>query len=364
MARVRVLQHVARGLGAPRLPLRRLLHASAPAAAAATAARVLDLPSPGELLAELPLSSSAASTVRGARDAIGEVLAGESDRLVVVVGPCSIHDVSAARDYASRLLRLREKHAAELEIVMRVYFEKPRTTVGWKGLINDPSLLGEYSIAQGLRTGRELLLHLNELGIPCGVEFLDLSSHLYLADAVAWGAIGARTTESQVHREMVSALPCPIGFKNSTSGDVQVAVDAIQASSQPHHFIGMASAADTTEAGGGRLAIIESAGNPHCHVVLRGGSDGPNFDRASVAQAAAAVDPDWSTSSRRTVMVDCSHANSQKQHERQLLVVEDLCTQLTSLSSSSAASALCGVMIESHINGGAQVRGQCKLTQR
>jgi 3-deoxy-7-phosphoheptulonate synthase len=354
MAHGLVLQDVARSLG---LPVRRLApHSPRPqqllvrsaATSKAAVTRRLELPSPKQLLDALPLNTRAAATVHDAREAIGNVLAGQNDRLVVIVGPCSIHDVTAAHEYASRLLPLRQRHAAELEVVMRVYFEKPRTTVGWKGLINDPSLLGGYDIAKGLRTARQLLVHLNELGLPCGVEFLDLSSHLYFADAVAWGAIGARTTESQVHREMVSALPCPIGFKNSTGGDVQVAIDAMQASSQSHHFIGM-----TAENASGSLGIIESAGNPNCHIVLRGGSAGPNFDSESVAAAAEAVAAaaDVTRSSRRSVMVDCSHANSQKQHERQLLVIEDLCKQL---SAGSPSAHLCGVMIESHINAGSQ----------
>ena len=343
MAHRLVLQHIGRCLGMRRLVPSRLVHCTA----SSEAATRLELPTPKQLVEALPLSTHAAATVRGAREAISNVLAGRNDRLIVIVGPCSIHDVTAAHEYARRLLPLRHRHAAELEIVMRVYFEKPRTTVGWKGLINDPSLLGGYDIAEGLRTARQLLVQLNELGLPCGVEFLDLSSHLYLADAVAWGAIGARTTESQVHREMVSALPCPIGFKNSTGGDVQVAVDAMKASSHPHHFIGLSVAS-------GALCIIESFGNPNCHIVLRGGSGGPNYDSASVAAAAAAVaGADGARSGRRSVMVDCSHANSQKQHMRQLLVVEDLCKQLTAGSSSSSAH-LCGVMIESHINAGSQ----------
>lgn len=338
-----VLQHIARSLGLRRLVPSRVVHCT-PSSAAATCR--LELPTPKQLVESLPLSTHGATTVRGAREAIGNVLAGDNDRLIVIVGPCSIHDVTAAHEYSRRLLPLRHRHAAELEIVMRVYFEKPRTTVGWKGLINDPSLLGGYDIAEGLRTARQLLVQLNELGLPCGVEFLDVSSHLYLADAVAWGAIGARTTESQVHREMVSTLPCPIGFKNSTGGDVQVAVDAMQASSHPHHFIGM-----SVESGA--LGIIESSGNSNCHIVLRGGARGPNYDSGSVAAAAAAVaSADGTRSGRRSVMVDCSHANSQKQHTRQLVVVDDLCKQLTAGSSSS--HHLCGVMIESHINAGSQ----------
>eukprot|EP01045_Picozoa_sp_COSAG04_P007707 COSAG04_NODE_409_length_14823_cov_4.646767_10_plen_300_part_00 len=251
------------------------------------------VPAPRELLREMPLPDAARATAEASRRAIGQILAGEDSRLLVVVGPCSIHDVNAAMDYAQRLAPLRTRLAAELEVVMRVYFEKPRTTVGWKGLLNDPSLLGTHDIGGGLRLGRQLLLSLGKMGMPCGVEFLDLNSHHYLADSISWGAIGARTTESQVHREMASALPIPIGFKNSTEGSVQVAVDAIGAASQPHCFLGV-------QPSTGELGVVESAGNPHCHVVLRGGSGGPNYDAASVAAAAEAVGGD---PSRRMVMV-------------------------------------------------------------
>src|SRR5690606_18488876 len=227
------------------------------------------------------------------------------DRLAVVIGPCSIHDIEAAREYAKRLKPLRDRYAGELEIVMRVYFEKPRTTVGWKGLINDPNLDGSFNINKGLRTARELLIQVNELGLPAGCEFLDMITPQYIADLVSWGAIGARTTESQVHRELASGLPCPVGFKNGTDGNTKIAIDAIMAASQPHHFLSVTK--------GGHSAIVSTVGNKDCHVILRGGKK-PNYDAESVNAAAQMIS---SAGILPRLMIDASHANSSKDYRRQ-----------------------------------------------
>ncbi len=229
---------------------------------------------------EFPCSQSVSDTVYSARQALHRILHGMDDRLAVVIGPCSIHDPKAALEYAGRLKPVRDRLKGDLEIVMRVYFEKPRTTVGWKGLINDPDLDGSFNINKGIRVGRELLLEINTLGLPAGCEFLDMITPQYIADLVSWGAIGARTTESQVHRELASGLSCPVGFKNGTDGNVKIAVDAIKAASQPHHFLSVTK--------GGHSAIVSTAGNEDCHVILRGGK-APNYDAASIEAASQAL---------------------------------------------------------------------------
>jgi 3-deoxy-7-phosphoheptulonate synthase len=298
---------------------------------------------PAQIIGEAPATSSVAEIVGDARQAVHRILQGQDDRLVVVIGPCSIHDPKSAIDYARRLAAQRERHAGELEIIMRVYFEKPRTTVGWKGLINDPGLDGSFRINDGLRLARRVLLDVSAQGLPAACEFLDVTTPQYIADLVSWGAIGARTTESQIHRELASGLSCPVGFKNGTNGDVKIAVDAVTAAAQPHHFLAV-----TKE---GRAAIATTTGNPDCHLVLRGGKT-PNYDAASVGSAA-----DVLASARLPprLMVDVSHANSGKNHENQPAVIADVCAQVA-----SGASPIMGVMIESHLVGGRQdiVAGQ------
>jgi len=296
------------------------------------------LPTPTEILGELPLGEAREALVERSRGAVAEVLAGRDDRLLVVVGPCSVHDTEAALDYAARLAALAEDLAEDLLIVMRVYFEKPRTTVGWKGLINDPALDGSYDIPRGLRTARRLLLDVLDLGLPVGTEFLEPTSPQYIADAVSWGAIGARTTESQVHRQLVSGLSMPVGFKNGTDGDVQVAVDGCRSSSSGHVFFG-------TDAEG-RAAVVETAGNSDCHVILRGGTGGPNHDAGSVASAVASV---AKVGLPGLVMVDASHANSGKSHVRQAEVVGELAERI-----GGGEQGISGVMVESFIEPGAQ----------
>ncbi|WP_018954264.1 3-deoxy-7-phosphoheptulonate synthase AroG [Thioalkalivibrio sulfidiphilus] len=286
---------------------------------------------------ELPITDEAAATVFNAREAIHNILAGSDDRLLVIAGPCSIHDVDAAMEYAGRLKRMRDKLADDLHIVMRVYFEKPRTTVGWKGLINDPNLDGSFQINKGLRLARGLLLDLAKMGMPAATEYLDLISPQYVADLVAWGAIGARTTESQVHRELASGLSCPVGFKNSTDGSLQVAIDAIRSASRPHHFLSVTKA--------GHSAIFSTAGNNDCHIILRGGRE-PNYDAKSVNQAAeqlkaAGLPP--------KLMIDCSHANSRKDPSRQVEVARVVGEQLA-----AGDRRIMGVMLESHLVGGRQ----------
>ncbi len=298
---------------------------------------------PAQLLALLPCDDETSQTVADARSALHRILHGQDDRLAVVVGPCSIHDPVAAMEYAQRLRPLRDALGGELEIVMRVYFEKPRTTVGWKGLINDPDLDGSFNINKGLRVARGLLRDINRLGLPAGVEFLDVISPQYIADLVAWGAIGARTTESQVHRELASGLSCPVGFKNGTTGDVKIAADAVGAASHPHHFLSV------TKEGG--TAIVATQGNPDCHVILRGGKT-PNYDAASV-QAASEVLGKSQLPAR--LMIDASHANSSKKPENQPRVIEDIAGQLE-----GGEQRIVGVMIESHLVAGRQelVQGQ------
>jgi 3-deoxy-7-phosphoheptulonate synthase len=304
---------------------------------------ITELSPPAHLLREFPSTERPAATTYEARHAIHRVLHGADDRLLVVVGPCSIHDYDAAIDYATRLAALKHELADRLVIVMRVYFEKPRTTVGWKGLINDPRLDDSFRINEGLRLARRILLEINELDLPAGTEYLDMITPQYIADLIAWGAIGARTTESQVHRQLASGLSCPVGFKNGTNGDVKIAVDAIKAASAPHHFLSVTK--------GGHSAIVHTSGNEDCHIILRGGKT-TNFDAASVD----AVCRELANSGLAAhVMIDCSHANSQKQHERQVEVARDIAGQIA-----KGNSRICGVMIESHINAGRQdlVQGQ------
>ena len=293
---------------------------------------------PAQVQSELPLSDAAVQTVLQTRREIQDILAGRDERLLVVVGPCSIHDPKAAMEYATRLKALREQLKKNLLIVMRVYFEKPRTTVGWKGLINDPDLNDGYDIDRGLRIGRKLLLDLNDMGIPAGVEFLDLLTPQYLADLVSWGAIGARTTESQLHREMASGLSCPVGFKNGTDGSVKVAVDACLSARSPHRFLSMTN--------NGEVSIFETAGNEDCHIILRGGSSGTNYDAASVEAASAAM---VKGGLKPQIMVDFSHANSSKQHKRQVVVGQDVGAQIA-----GGETRVIGVMIESHLVEGRQ----------
>ncbi len=293
---------------------------------------------PAEVQAELPLSETAARTTLTARAEAQRVLRNEDDRLLVVVGPCSIHDPVAALEYADRLARMRVELSGALLIVMRVYFEKPRTTVGWKGLINDPGLDGGFQIDKGLRLARRLLLDLNERGMPAGVEYLDILTPQYVADLVSWGAIGARTTESQLHREMASGLSCPVGFKNGTDGSVKVAVDAVLASRSPHRFLSLTQS--------GQVSIFETAGNEDCHIILRGGSAGTNYDSKSVDAACAAL---TRAGLPEQVMIDCSHANCSKQHQRQLLVAQDVGHQVA-----GGDARIVGVMVESHLVEGRQ----------
>jgi len=296
------------------------------------------LRSPEELIAEFPVSETASSTVFQARRQIRDILDREDDRLIVVVGPCSIHDPQAAREYAAKLLEQRQRLDKDLLIVMRVYFEKPRTTIGWKGLINDPYLDDSYRINEGLRTARSLLLDINESGLPAGTEYLDLISPQYYADLVGWGAIGARTTESQGHRELASGLSCPVGFKNGTSGNVQIAIDAIGSSMNAHHFLSVTKQ--------GRSAIFATSGNTDCHLILRGGANHVNYDAASVDLAADRME---SSGVPVRIMIDFSHANSCKLHARQAYVCQDVCTQLA-----GGDRRINGVMIESHLVSGNQ----------
>jgi len=262
---------------------------------------------------------------------------GTDDRLLVITGPCSIHDPAAAMEYAQRLKAVREQYADTLEIVMRVYFEKPRTTVGWKGLINDPYMDETYRIDEGLRMARQLLIEINRLGVPAGSEFLDVISPQYIGDLIAWGAIGARTTESQVHRELASGISAPIGFKNGTDGNIRIATDAIQSASRGHHFLSVHK--------NGQVAIVQTNGNQDCHVILRGGK-GPNYDAASVAAACKDLE---AAKLHPSLMVDFSHANSSKQHQKQLEVAADIAAQIA-----GGSRSVFGVMIESHLQAGAQ----------
>ncbi len=293
---------------------------------------------PAILMEELPMAEEHAALVSGARAEISDVVSGKDDRLLVVVGPCSIHDTGAALDYAGKLKVEADRYKKELLIVMRTYFEKPRTTVGWKGLINDPDLDGSFSINRGLRVARKFLRDVVALGLPTGTEFLDPISPQFVADLVAWGAIGARTTESQVHRELASGLSMPVGFKNGTSGNVQVAVDAVRSSASPHHFLSVTKQ--------GLAAIVTTQGNPHCHIILRGGKTGPNYSEEHVQKSAQALEQQGL---RPSVMVDCSHANSDKDHRRQPVVAKELARQV-----SAGSRAVFGIMIESFLCEGRQ----------
>ena len=302
-----------------------------------------ELITPAQLIEMLPISETAAETTAKGRRDIEKVLSGSDDRLVVIVGPCSIHDPKSAMEYAGRLKKLKDELADDLVIIMRVYFEKPRTTVGWKGLINDPDINGSYNITRGLNLGRKVLLDINDLGLPAGSEYLDLITPQYSADLVAWGAIGARTTESQCHRELASGLSCPVGFKNGTNGNVKIAVDAIGAAKNPHHFLSVTK--------DGRTAIFESEGNPYCHVILRGGTE-PNYSAEHIQSASELIE---SGNLSANIMVDFSHANSYKTPERQAEVSDDVAEQLA-----NGENRIFGVMIESHLVGGNQkvVEGQ------
>ncbi len=299
---------------------------------------IQEVASPETLQKELPLSEAAARTTFEARQQIQDIMHGRDDRLLCIVGPCSIHDTAAAMEYAQKLQKAREEFSDNLLIVMRVYFEKPRTTVGWKGLINDPDLNDTYQINKGLRLARKLLLDLNDQGMPAGVEFLDLISPQFISDLVAWGAIGARTTESQSHRELASGLSCPVGFKNGTGGGVKIAVDAVGASIRPHHFMSVTKQ--------GNVAIFSTLGNEDSHIILRGGTNGTNYDAESVAAACAML---GKAELRPRVMVDFSHANSRKEHQRQIEVGRDIASQIE-----NGSDSVFGVMIESHLVAGRQ----------
>jgi 3-deoxy-7-phosphoheptulonate synthase len=298
---------------------------------------VKEILTPEELMADLPLTEQASNTVHLARQGVYEVLDGKDDRLVVIIGPCSIHDTVAAIEYGERLKVLKDELKDDLLIIMRVYFEKPRTTVGWKGLINDPDLDGSFHINKGVRKARELLLGLSNMGIPAGHEYLDLITPQYVSDLVSWGAIGARTTESQGHRELASGLSCPVGFKNGTDGRTQIAIDAIRAAQNPHYFMSL-----TLQ---GHSAIFCTSGNEYAHMILRGGNR-PNYDRESVNEAAESLE---SVGLAPCIMVDCSHANSQKQYQKQLGVCRDIMHQLK-----TGQKNIFGVMIESHLIEGRQ----------
>src|SRR3954470_24863390 len=298
---------------------------------------IKELVPPAHVLREFSLSDKAAQATFDARQGIHRILHGADDRLLVIMGPCSIHDVKAAKEYAGKLKAVKTRLAEDLLIVMRVYFEKPRTTVGWKGLINDPNLDGSFSINEGIRIARELLLELNEMGMPAGCEFLDMITPQYIADLVSWGAIGARTTESQIHRELGSGLSCPVGFKNGTDGNIRIAVDAIRAAQAPHHFLSVTK--------GGHSAIVSTTGNEDCHVILRGGKqpnyDAPNVDAAAKGLAAAGIPA--------RVMIDFSHGNSSKDAQKQVAVGDDVASQIA-----AGDERIFGVMMESHLKPGRQ----------
>ncbi|MGH7823716.1 MAG: 3-deoxy-7-phosphoheptulonate synthase AroG [Candidatus Binatia bacterium] len=298
---------------------------------------IKELLPPSHLLRDFPITQNAAKTVYETRQAIHRILHGADDRLVVVMGPCSIHDVKAAKEYAGKLKEAKDRLAPDLLVLMRVYFEKPRTTVGWKGLINDPNLDGSFQINDGLRVARRLLLDLNEMGMPAGCEFLDMITPQYIADLVSWGAIGARTTESQVHRELASGLSCPVGFKNGTDGNVRIALDAIRAAQAPHHFLSVTKA--------GHSAIVSTTGNEDCHVILRGGKQ-PNHDPANVNAAAKSL-AEAAVPAR--LMIDFSHGNSGKDPQKQVDVGREVTTQIT-----EGEGRIFGVMVESHLKAGRQ----------
>ncbi|MHC6529627.1 3-deoxy-7-phosphoheptulonate synthase AroG [Vibrio proteolyticus] len=299
--------------------------------------RVKELLPPVAVLEKFPATETAASTTFQSREAIAKILKGDDDRLLVIIGPCSIHDPQAAIEYGKRLKTLRDELGDRLEVVMRVYFEKPRTTVGWKGLINDPYLNDTFKINDGLRMGRKLLLELTDMGMPTASEFLDMITPQYVADLISWGAIGARTTESQVHRELASGLSCPVGFKNGTDGNIKIASDAIRSAGASHHFLSVTKY--------GHSAIVETAGNPDCHIILRGGKE-PNYS----AEHVQAIKSELQASGLpQKVMIDFSHANSSKQYQRQMNVAEDVSAQMA-----AGEEAIFGVMIESHLVEGRQ----------
>jgi 3-deoxy-7-phosphoheptulonate synthase len=300
--------------------------------------QIRELRTPEEVIREFPRTDAATRTVISSRHALHNILHGVDDRLAVVVGPCSIHDPRAALDYARRLAPVRERLAGSLEIVMRVYFEKPRTTVGWKGLINDPNLDGSFDIDNGLRLARSVLLEINNLGLPAGSEFLDMTTPQYFADLVSWGAIGARTTESQVHRELASGLSCPVGFKNGTDGNVRIALDAVKSASQPHHFLAVTKS--------GHSAIAATTGNDDCHIILRGGSKATNYDAQSVDAACKEAE---TSGIRPAVMIDASHANSSKKPENQPMVLAEVGAQIA-----AGDQRIIGIMAESNLVAGRQ----------
>ncbi len=299
---------------------------------------IVPLPPPEHLIRFFPIQGTEMERLIGeTRRRVREILQGRSDRLIVVIGPCSIHDPAAAVAYAEKLSLQRKKHAQELEVLMRVYFEKPRTTVGWKGLINDPYLNGSFRINEGLRIARDLLVRINQVGVPAAVEFLDVISPQYIGDLVSWGAIGARTTESQVHRELASGLSAAVGFKNGTDGNVKIAIDALLAARQSHHFLSVHKS--------GQVAIVETRGNDDCHIILRGGKT-PNYDSSSVA---AACEELAKAKLRERLMIDCSHANAAKQYQRQAEVARDIAAQLA-----AGEQRIVGAMVESHLVEGRQ----------
>ncbi|WP_315904806.1 3-deoxy-7-phosphoheptulonate synthase AroG [Vibrio fluvialis] len=299
--------------------------------------RIKELLPPVAVLEKFPATEVASSTTFQAREAIHNILQDKDDRLLVVIGPCSIHDTEAAIEYGKRLKVLRDELSGQLEVVMRVYFEKPRTTVGWKGLINDPYLNDTYEINDGVRIGRKLLLDLTDMGMPTASEFLDMITPQYIADLISWGAIGARTTESQVHRELASGLSCPVGFKNGTDGNIKIAADAISSASASHHFLSVTKY--------GHSAIVETAGNPDCHIILRGGKE-PNYSAEHVGEIKQKLE---ASGLSQKVMIDFSHANSSKQYQRQMVVAEDVAAQIA-----GGEHAIFGVMIESHLVEGRQ----------
>lgn len=293
--------------------------------------------SPSVICEELPITEEAAKTTALTRNAIHDILYGQDERLIVITGPCSIHDINAAKEYANKLKPLIDSHSDNLLIIMRVYFEKPRTTVGWKGLINDPDLDNGFNINKGLRIARQLLLDLNNMGVPAGTEYLDLITPQYVSDLISWGAIGARTTESQVHRELASGLSCPVGFKNGTYGTTKIAVDAIGAATRPHHFLSLRKE--------GNAAIFSTNGNPDCHIILRGGKE-PNYDADSIDQVSKELED---AGLPANIMVDLSHANSRKQHEAQIEVAATVAEQIA-----NGDRRIIGTMIESHLVAGRQ----------
>ena len=301
-------------------------------------AELRPLTSPAILMEELPISEEVSNLIAKTRLAAGNIVKGEDDRLLVIVGPCSIHDPDAALDYAGRLVKVADRLQDDLVIIMRVYFEKPRTKVGWKGLINDPHLDNSFKINVGLHIARKLLIDLGNIGLPAGSEFLDTITPQFIADLVSWGAIGARTTESQVHRELASGLSMPVGFKNGTDGNIQIAIDAIGAAQSPHHFLSVTKQ--------GISAIVATTGNDCCHLILRGASSGPNFSEAAIKAATKKL---RSADVAARVMVDFSHGNSSKDHTRQVVVAEDVCRQLA-----DGSKRICGVMIESNLKAGKQ----------